>query len=253
MLPNSKTIHEKYHRRTNHSDRIVKKNNFTYRIIINLLDKNIQTSSSILDVGCGAGTICYYLALQGHKVLGIDISRKAITECQKSAKRMGLSSVKFQQSEFPKFNVSMKFDVVIFTEVIEHLPNDKIALKKINSLLKNGGLLILSTPSVNAPLHKLGATKKFDNEVGHLRRYDLRHLRKLIKDVGFRILETKKTEGIFRNFLFVNPYAGKLVRYLNYSGLLSDMATLLDNISLKFFGESNYIIVARKKGGKIKS
>lgn len=241
-----KSIHEKYHTTTQQQPRVVTKSNFTYRLLINVLNKHIKKSMSVLDIGCGAGTISFYLASRGNKITAIDISKKAIIECRKSAKMMGLSNAVFAQSEFPKFNNSKKFDAVIFTEVIEHLPNDKLALKKINSLLKNGGLLILSTPSINAPLNRMGATRKFDKEVGHLRRYDLRLLRKLLKDAGFRILETKKTEGIFRNFLFVNPYAGKLVRFLNYSSLLSNIATSLDGITLKALGESNYIIVAKK-------
>ncbi len=242
----SKRIHERYHRKTHQQPRIVSESNFTYRLLINKLNKHIRENVSVLDIGCGAGSLSFYLASKKNYVLGLDISEKAIRKCRESAKMMGLSNVDFVQSEFPKFNSTKKFDAVIFTEVIEHLPSDKLALRKINSLLKNGGILILSTPSVNAPLHKLGATRKFDKEVGHLRRYNLRLLRKLIKDAGFRILETKKTEGIFRNFLFVNPYAGKFVRFLNYSRVLSDIATFLDNLSLKFFGESNYIIVAKK-------
>lgn len=251
-MKGSRKIHENYHNKTGVSIKIVSKNNFTYRILIDVINRYLKNRAYILDIGCGAGTLSFYVSNLGNKVLGIDISKKAIEECKKSAKKMKLKNVRFIQAEFPNFSFSTKFDTVIFTEVVEHLPDDTSALKKIYSILKKDGLLIISTPSINAPLHKLGLTTRFDAEVGHLRRYELKQFKKLIIISGFKILETKKTEGILRNFLFVNPYAGKFVRFLNFSEFLSDIVTFLDKITLNFFGESNYIIVARKVSKKNK-
>jgi 2-polyprenyl-3-methyl-5-hydroxy-6-metoxy-1,4-benzoquinol methylase len=137
-----------------------------------------------------------------------------------------------------------KYDIVILTEVIEHIEHDSLAIKEIFKLLKSNGLLILSTPSINAPLNKLGLTKEFDKRVGHLRRYSQLDLERLLKVNNFKVEEIKKTEGIIRNFLFVNPLAGKLIRVVNRFG--SDFVTYLDNISIKLFGESNYIIIAKR-------
>lgn len=247
-MSNIKNIHELYHKKTTPSLKVIKDKNFTYRLILDVINRYINQRFDVLDIGCGAGSLSFYLASKGNHVTGIDISEKAIKECVKSLKSLDLNNAEFLQSEFPeKFKLNKKFDGIIFTEVIEHLENDQHAVKKIRSLLQDDGVLILSTPSIHAPLHRLSLTKKFDKEVGHLRRYDVKNLKKLLQDNGFKIIYTKKTEGIIRNFLFVNPYAGKLVRFLNYSSIISDIATTLDNISLKLFGESNYIIVARKK------
>lgn len=245
---NSKQIHELYHRTTKKQLKLISTNNFTYRLIIKFLNKYIKYNSNntILDIGSGAGSISFYLAARGNLVTGIDISSKAIQESKKSANLLNLKNANFICSSFPEdFSLSKKFDAVVFTEVIEHLEDDNLALYKINTLLKKGGLLFLSTPSQDAPLYKLGLTKKFDKEVGHLRRYTLQQLKSLLKKNGFRIVEISKTEGVLRNFLFVNPYAGKLVRFVNI--FASDFTTFLDNISLKLFGNSNFIIVARKK------
>lgn len=239
-------LHQKYHRGTKSTHKIIRSNNFTYRLLIEVIKKNLKGNNlNILDIGCGAGTLSFYLASKGHHITGIDISQKAINECIKSAKKINLKNTKFMRASFPEeFVLKKQFDAIIFIEVIEHTSNDRKALKEIYKLLQPNGILILSTPSITAPLHRLGLTKKFDKEVGHLRRYDLKQLKNLLQSKGFKIIETKKTEGILRNFLFVNPSAGKLVRYVNF--FASDFVTFLDNISLKMFGESNYIIVARK-------
>lgn len=106
------------------------------------------------------------------------------------------------------------FDFIICLEVIEHIEDDKKALKNMFNLLKPSGKLIISTPSKNAPLYKLGVAGKFDKRVGHLRRYSLEELERMLDEVGFTILESYKKEGIIRNFLFLNPIAGKLIRFI---------------------------------------
>lgn len=247
MKESRKTVHEKYHQKTKKQTKLIKKNNFTYRLHLEFFDKYLKIPKQrVLDIGCGAGSVCFCLANDGQEVTGIDISNKAISECKKSAKQLHLNNAVFKQAYFPKdADYGKNFDAVILTEVIEHLEDDSSALKKINALLTKNGLLFLSTPSINAPLHKLGLTRKFDREVGHLRRYTLPQLKKLLKENNFKIIEIKKTEGVLRNFLFVNPHAGKLVKYINF--FASDIVTFLDNISLKLFGNSNYIVVAKKK------
>lgn len=241
---NSKLVHEKYHAKTKVQKKIISENNFTYRLIIPVIKNYLKPKMKILDIGCGAGTLDFYLANKGYDVLGIDISGKAISDCKKSTEYLKLQNAKFQIVDFPNKSPRVKFDLVIFTEVIEHLKDDKLALRKISNLLNEDGILILSTPSKNAPLHKLGLTEKFDKDVGHLRRYDLKSLEKMCEETGLRILEAKKTEGLLRNFLFINSAAGKSVRFIK--SFISDFVTLTDNILLMFFGESNFIIVARK-------
>ena len=170
-ITNKKALHAKYHSKTHKQTRIVKDNNFTYRILIDILNKNISSQKkNILDIGCGAGTLSFYLANKNHDVLGIDISTKAIKECLLSKKELNLNNVNFEQFDFPNNYPKEKFDVVIFTEVIEHLDDDKKALGIIRKILKPNGLMILSTPSNKAPLHRMGLTKNFDKKVGHVRR-----------------------------------------------------------------------------------
>lgn len=243
-----KKVHEDYHKKTKIQYKVISDWNFTYRLIIPVLKKYLRRNLKVLDIGCGAGTIDFYLANKVYDIIGVDISEKAVKSCIQTARNLGLRNVKFQKVFFPKERIRGKFDFIIFTEVMEHLEDDRLALKEIHKLLKPNGILLLSTPSINAPLHKLGLTKKFDKEVGHIRRYDSKQLIRLLNFSGFKIVTIYKTEGIIRNFLFVNPIAGKFVRFIKF--FISDFVTLLDNLTIPVFGASNWIVVARKVSSK---
>ena len=54
----------------------------------------------------------------------------------------------------------------------------------------------------------------------------------------------KKNEGILRNFLFLNPIAGKFIRFIKF--FLVDVVTYLDNATVPLFGESDLIVVLEK-------
>lgn len=238
--------YDNFHDKTKSQHRVISRNNFTYRHTIYFIDKYlINKNKRVVDIGCGAGTLCFYIAKRVNFVLGLDISPKAIVACKESSRILGLSKIiRFKVTDFPNEPLNEKFDVVIFTEVIEHIKNDNIALKSIYNMLNKGGIVIISTPSLNAPLYKLGYAKGFDRKVGHFRRYTLEGLSNQCRENGFNILESKKVEGVLRNFLFINPVGGKLIRTIKF--FLSDVVTYLDNLLIPIFGESNIVIVAQK-------
>lgn len=233
-----------FHKKTKSQNKIIEEDNFTYHLILSVLNQYLKSDSKVLDIGCGAGTLCLYLASKGNKVLGIDISKKAVSNANVSARKLRLKNVKFEVVNFPKRSPEGEYDFIIFTEVIEHLKDENKALQTINKLLSRGGFLFISTPSENAPLYRIGYAKKFDTEVGHLRRYNSERLRNLLTDSGFKIEYINKNEGIIRNFLFLNPVAGKSIRFLK--SFVGRTVTAIDNLTIPVFGESDIMIVAKK-------
>lgn len=239
------SLYEKYHKKSKKQLKIISDKNFTYINIVPILNSwLLKKTSSILDIGCGSGTISLYLASKGFKVKGIDISHKAIRACKDSAQALRLKNVTFEVCNFPAALPRERFDFVFFSEVIEHLEDDDLALRKVHRLLAPKGILFLSTPSIHAPLHKLGLTKNFDKEVGHIRRYNVEDLRIKLKKNGFSIKKIYLKEGLLRNFLFINPIAGKSVRFIRYN--LVDVFNIFDNLLLALFGASQIVIIAKK-------
>jgi len=236
--------YNKFHKNTKIQKKIISKKNFTYRLLIETINKFLIRKSSILDIGCGAGTLSFYLASEGNYVTGIDISSYAIKKCSESAKFLRLSShCQFKTVNFETDIIYKKFDLILLIEVMEHLEKDDAVLKKISKMLTVNGCLLISVPSRNAPLYKLGLTKKFDKKAGHLRRYNLIELKSLCKKNNLNVVFWLKTEGIIRNFLFVNDKAGKIIRLLK--GPFSNIVTSIDKLTIPFFGESNITLVAK--------
>ncbi|MEM3504415.1 MAG: methyltransferase domain-containing protein [Nitrososphaeria archaeon] len=229
--------------------RIISPKNFTYYYQLRLIEKYTRKErfEKILDVGCGVGTLDFYLAAMGVKVTGIDISAKAIKLCINNAIFLNVSkNTKFLAGNFLKVKIKDKYDAILCFEVLEHLDNDQNTLEKISNLLTNSGILFLSVPSKSTLLYKLQLLRKFDQKVGHLRRYSEKEIVSLIKKY-LNIIEVHKIESPFRNILFVSNHLKFIVKFLNNFGLLSVLISKIDIFFCKLFGESNIILVAKKK------
>lgn len=247
MIMRKNKLYEIFHKKSVISKKIINENNFTYLNLIQIINRHLNDSKnqrcSILDLGCGVGTISFYLANKGHEVMGLDISEKAIGVCKKTSKLLNLDNkTKFIRADFQSRKIFKKFDLIICSEILEHLEDDKLALKKIKKLMNKSGLLIISVPSSNAPLYKIGYAKSFDKRVGHLRRYSVEQIKRLVSKENFEIIEIKRTEGLFRNFLFLSHF-GILIKFIR--GFFVHIFTLIDNLTIKLFGESQIFIVAK--------
>lgn len=242
---NRRQLYEAFHRKSSPQVRVIGEKNFTYRNLLKILNKYLEEGRRTLDIGCGSGAVSLYLASKGLRVLGIDVSKNSIWVCEVGANQLNLGNrASFKVMDFPIQGPDDRFDFVICSEVLEHIENDRNALKRVCDLLNPRGILVVSVPSLNAPLYRWGLASNFDRKVGHLRRYTLGQLLGLCEMTGFKILEMKKAEGVLRNFLFLNSIAGHLVKFIK--GPISDFVALLDEITLKVFGESQLFVVAQK-------
>lgn len=97
----------------------------------------------ILEVGCGYGYLTYSLQKMGHDATGIDLSK---TSTDFAKKNFGNFFFTGKIEDFLKEN-SKSFDVIIATELIEHLSNPQQFLKTCKLLLKDQGEIVLTTPN----------------------------------------------------------------------------------------------------------
>lgn len=240
-------IYEVYHSNRTNQKRVIADDDFTYQSSLRFLQKYGIKDQKILDIGCGVGTIDFYIVKNGGHVMGIDVSKNGINVAKHNAINLRIKkNLRFKVIEFPQTILKGEFDKILCSEVLEHIKNDKLAVTAISKLLKKNGIVIASSPSINAPLYKMSFLKKFDQKVGHLRRYSKDDFIHLFQNVGLEILEIKGTEGILRNFLFTNSFGGLLLRILNKKPL-SRVISFIDDLTIPLFGESNIYLVARKK------
>lgn len=247
-LKEIREINENYHKGDKLQKRIITPKNYTYRTLVEVLDKYIKGKIKILDLGCGVGTLDFYLASRGSKVTGVDQSKIAINMARKNANTLGVEkNTKYFQKNILNFGSKEKFDAVMLFEVVEHLPDDVKVIVNAKKLLKKNGLLFISTRSINAPLSRIRLTKKHDKRVGHLRRYTLEGLAKIVSNSGFRSVYKVNKEGFFKELIFSYSFGSSLVHVANKFEIVSDILTFFDNILMNLFGESQVIIVAKKK------
>lgn len=115
------------------------KNNKYLKILNDLLSPNSQ----ILDVGCGAGVpIDKFFIDNGHEVTGIDISEKQIELAKKNLPK-GTFKVE-DMSEFVDGEYTVDAIVSFYAIFHTNRESHKDILQKINSFLKQGGLLLIT-------------------------------------------------------------------------------------------------------------
>ena len=98
----------------------------------------------LLDIGCGGGLLTEPMSRLGASVTGIDASKKNIDVAKYHAKKSNLK-IKYLCSSPEKVNFNKKFDVVLNMEIVEHVNNLDLFLKKSSLLLKKNGLMFVAT------------------------------------------------------------------------------------------------------------
>ena len=145
---------------------------FIYRFIMRLNGKHLK----ILDVGCSCGNLIEKLEKnKSHEVYGIDNSKYAVQKCIGK----GLKNVRFGNAVKLPYKNSF-FDVVIASDVLEHIKSDKKALEECKRVLKRHGYLIIGVPAFSSLWSRLDSYKE------HKRRYDKVDFIELIESIRMR-------------------------------------------------------------------
>jgi len=100
--------------------------------------------ATVLDLGCGLGTIPFLLGSKGYTVTAVDLDAATIAACQQ---KNGFPHVKFVTGNAENIDLGQKFDVVIASEVIEHVPHPGLLMETISRHLAKDGIAIISIPN----------------------------------------------------------------------------------------------------------
>ena len=99
---------------------------------------------SILDIGCGGGLISVPMKKLGANVVGIDASLKNINIAKTYSKKKNLK-IKYICSSPEKLKIKKKFDVLLMLEIVEHVDDVDLFIKKSSKFLKKNGLMFIAT------------------------------------------------------------------------------------------------------------
>jgi 2-polyprenyl-3-methyl-5-hydroxy-6-metoxy-1,4-benzoquinol methylase len=150
-------------------------------IIIQTIKKfNLNLDSKILEIGCSGGPLIQELKNIGFKnVHGIDISSDAISICNKK----GISNVQIMDATQTSFN-NHEFDLIIASDILEHIQDETKALEEWNRILAISGILILFVPAYAF------LWSNHDEVNLHFRRYYRKKLTKKIASFDLKILKS---------------------------------------------------------------
>jgi 2-polyprenyl-6-hydroxyphenyl methylase/3-demethylubiquinone-9 3-methyltransferase len=98
----------------------------------------------ILDIGCGGGLIAEPMTRLGASVTGIDASEKNI-KIAKAHLRKNKLKINYKCASPENFINKEKFDVILNLEIVEHVEDLELFIKKSSRLLKKGGLMYVAT------------------------------------------------------------------------------------------------------------
>lgn len=148
------------------------------RNFIAQLLKTTDKNSSILDIGCSSGVLLKDLSKNGFQksnLYGLDISQEAINNC----KNNGIEHAYVMDGHCPKFD--HQFDIIIASDNLEHLKDDKLALQNWYKALKPGGKLYVFVPAY------MFLWSQHDEVNMHYRRYTVKELATKLSSTGFSI------------------------------------------------------------------
>jgi 2-polyprenyl-3-methyl-5-hydroxy-6-metoxy-1,4-benzoquinol methylase len=150
----------------------------------------------VVDMGCGNGTFISLFQDRGWELYGSDFSPTAIEIAQHHFPGIRFSLADAQSLSGELTSRLGGFDVVLCTEVIEHVYNPRGLLKTCNDLLKPGGTLVLTTPYHGYLKNvMLAVTGKLDEHFtvlwdhGHIKFWSVKTISAALKEMGFGEIE----------------------------------------------------------------
>jgi 2-polyprenyl-3-methyl-5-hydroxy-6-metoxy-1,4-benzoquinol methylase len=238
---------------------------YTHRLRINQIQKLISNISNrhgqrgrakALDAGCCHGVYSILLAEAGYDVLGIDINEEEIRRAYQWVSEKGLENkITFQVGDIQNIDHGDSiFDLVICSEVLEHLDDPNDGASELYRVLKPNGKAIISMPNMACLFGLLQWTYRASGirsllgkppldtfQIQHSR-YWFGNIQKLLKNNGFWI-DHKYSTSHFPYLWEVDAFLEKLSTTSSFTYMIEGSIGTLP--LLKYLG-FNFIVVARK-------
>jgi SAM-dependent methyltransferase len=122
-----------------------------------LLDQAIPPDATVLELGCGTGQMCLFLATADRLVVGADLTRASLELAAAAARRFEVGRARFVETDLraPGLRAGA-FDVVYCSGVLHHTPDPEASFRALTRLVRPGGFIVLGLYNAYARLpHRL--------------------------------------------------------------------------------------------------
>lgn len=183
----------------------------------------------VLDLGCGVGEYVRAFAARGAYALGCDIEAPRLAEAQ----RRGSTRVLCAAGEALPFATGA-LDVIVLNEVLEHVQDDRAAMREVARALAPGGIAIVFAPNQlypfethgvyvrrryvfgNVPLVNWLPRRVRNRLVPHARAYGARDIERVTAASGLRLLAHHYVYPGFDNVAVRSPRTARVLRAVCY-------------------------------------
>jgi len=177
----------------------------TYLKMLEVMKRYLKETDTLLDFGCATGSISIDLSDSVRKVIGIDISPEMIKLAKEKAERLQVENVYFARSTiFDMRHKEETYDAVMAFNILHLLDDPDLAIKRINSLLREGGIFISNTACLSDKGRLIGGMMTLVSKIGlipDVRKFRVSELKEMIERNGFKILESLTFEDRHHPFI----------------------------------------------------
>lgn len=155
--------------------------------------KKIKNTGRLLDIGCATGFLLDEARKAGFEIHGIELSRWAVDH---ASNKLGINTIRqgmLKEAMYPKSH----FDVIILSDVIEHLLDPKSTLAEIRKILKPDGVICINTPDIDSLISKILKARWWGVKNAHLYYFTRKTLNKILHRTGFVPIKAKTHSRTF--------------------------------------------------------
>jgi SAM-dependent methyltransferase len=194
---------------------------------------------SVMDVGCGQGSLLLDLMCEypGMAPNGSDFSPTAVEMARKK-----VPQGQFDVLDLEKTAPAEQYDLVICSEVLEHIVDDVTAIRNLERM--TGGHLVVTTVQ--------GRMRSFEKEVGHVRNYERGELVTKLRAGGFDIIRVVQFgfpfySPLYRDLLNATGSSGTTGEFGPMRKLVATALYYLFHLNATFWGDEIFVLARPRR------
>lgn len=201
----------------------------TAKMYMDVLKKSVPElpGKQLLEIGCGKGNFLLEAQACGMDISGIEFSQFSVDEANEKLKGKFVSA-----GEIYDFNFGdRRFDVIVASDVIEHVRNPALFVEHVVKVLKPGGVFYCTTPSLTSWSAKLMGKNWVEYKEEHLYYFAPDSIFRLFKNAGFKNLTVQSNIKLLNlNYIFAHFERYKIP---GWTSILGVCAKILPQAILK--------------------
>jgi len=170
-----------------------------FRKELRKIRSRLPVDSTVLDAGSGLGQHTWFMATgnPGWRIKGVDVADEQVEDCNRFfGKEVPGNRVTFEKCDLTALKEQEKYNLIVTVDVMEHIEEDTLVFRNFHSALKEGGILLITTPS---DMGGSGIKNKDDRSFidEHVRAgYGKDEIAEKLKASGFSDISVKYTYGL---------------------------------------------------------